>query len=288
MSDPDVSLLFEMEICNLNVGAEGARSLVLDDEDRFALIEECFRKHLKWLVLAWAIMRTHLHVVAEGPPAHVVRWLTEAMHAYVYRFNQRHDGDAILRGPVDLRVITNAYELGRGIEYVHDQPIKGARPIVPQSIEYEWSSLREYQGLSAAGIANIDRGRLLMSPHASRFLFAPWRPDLSDLIPRKVPTVTPETILTATAQALMLSRAKIVGGGKTPELAAARALYVRVARLEGYDQCQVGPAIDRSQPRISTLERAPTDDSIVRIVRTLFDDPRLRRRLQSPVALANE
>lgn len=272
----------EIEAAHLTVGARGRERLVIDDRDRFAIVERLRAAHGRAL-LGWCLMTTHLHVIVEGPGEHHARWLAERMRGYVRRFNARWNGTGdLLRGPVDVRSITTLDQLHRTIRYDHRNPCRTEPPMVENPVEYEWSGAREHAGLSLAGVASAERLGDLLGRRLDSVIG--WWPALSDAEPRRVPTASPTLLLGAAAQARGIPVDAVAGAGRTAEVLAARLLYVRLGCLEGYDQAQLAPTIERSPAQVCRLAAASADvpDLAVRIARTLLREPTLRRRIPRP------
>ncbi len=215
--------------------------------------------------LTW--LRAHSPVV-RGAAAECAAALEAALAAYLRRLNERlgEEGD-LLRGPVGAHPATGSFELGRMIDYVHENPRKTATPIVEVAVHYPWSSQRAYDGLSLAPFANVGRAEAILGPHAARARTAD-RPDLEDLAPSRVPEATPDTLLAAAADTFGLAPWRLAGRERGPRLNAARALFLRLAALEGYSLARLAPVLDRSVAATYRFAR-PIDDRAVRIARTL-------------------
>ncbi|HZV01485.1 MAG TPA: hypothetical protein VFF73_32530 [Planctomycetota bacterium] len=110
-------------LSHLNAGARGADRLVRDDRDRFRLLQ-CVTRALGKRVLAYCIMDTHLHVVAEGRTDELVAALRLALRGYARTFNARHASEGpLLRRPVQPIPVPRGVELARAIHYVHKNPL---------------------------------------------------------------------------------------------------------------------------------------------------------------------
>src|SRR4051812_3958936 len=106
------------DIFHLNAGAERPTRLVLDERDRFELLElivAAFGPRL----LAYCVMRTHVHVVAQGERDELVATLTRLLAVQARRFRARHRVIRRLRGAVEANQATDAESLGYVIAYVH-------------------------------------------------------------------------------------------------------------------------------------------------------------------------
>jgi hypothetical protein len=90
-------------------------------------------------------------------------------------------------------------------------------------------------------------------------------------------------ILAAVAQAAGFTAVELASAHRSPALAAARAAYVTLGRLESYRDTQLGVLIGRTRSRVTKLAREPFDVGVARIARTLVQEPALRARL-SPLS----
>lgn len=263
---------------HLNAGARERYRLFKDDVDRrvaIALIAGLLGQRRP---LAWALLDTHLHVLAaeiagEVPAADLV---ARAMMRYTRAFNERHGYEGtLLRGPVHATPKTSAFEVARTISYIHDNP--GLEPrYVPL-----FTSAREYAGLVVEPIGDPVAGRALAGPNTD------WIADtvaLADLAPACAPTYPPQEIVAAAAQAYRLTSADLAGRERDGRLSRARALAVSLAKLEGYSQKQIGPALGRSQAQISRLVEHVVPPAAIQAARTILRDPALRRAVAGAAA----
>jgi hypothetical protein len=262
-----------VRVHHLNAGALGTTRLVHDDRDRWELVSRLVAA-LGDGLLAYCLMDTHVHVVAEGPG------LEGVLRGYARYFNARHRRTGpLLRGPVVAIPAPGVGELGRMIRYVHENPLKTREPLVGREIEYEWSSARAFAGLSRATYPNVARVRGLVG---RRFGGEP-RVDLAGLEQARVPCAGPELILGAASQAFGVEPREVAGRRLAPALVAARAVYVFLGNLESYSDAQLAPYLGRARSRLTQLALGPIDLEGVRIARTLLRDPGLRSRLPTPV-----
>ncbi|HZV02805.1 MAG TPA: hypothetical protein VFF73_39220 [Planctomycetota bacterium] len=267
-------------LSHLIAGARGRARLVHDDRDRFELLRRTTTVHGTRL-LAYCVMDTHLHVVAEGPPDQVLAAHRVAMRNYVRFFNARHGAEGpLLRGPVQAIPTTPEIELARAIKYVHKNPLDTHPPMAETELAYEWSSMRAFAGLSRTDFANVTRARELMGRHTRWAL--PAACPLVDLDPVSVPTAPAELILAAAAQTFGVLVEDLASLSRARTLSAARAVFVAVGRLEGYQESQLAAVLGRTQQRVSQLVDVPSDTEGARVVRTLLRDPTLRARLKPP------
>ncbi len=273
-------MLTEPEFTDLTAGARGSARLVLDDFDCLDLLRR-LADALKSALVAYCIMDTHLHAVAEAPPEHAARWFDVAMAGYVRAHNARHGtaGDR-LRGPVRALPIPGPEELSRAITYQHRNPVNLASPLVAEAIEYEWSSQRAYAGLSCAPFANVEGARRVLGPRIRWPAGDPVR--LADLEPRLTPSASPELLLGAAAQTFGFLPEELRSGARGPLIAQARATYVHLGILEGYDHAQLAESIDRTRQRVTQFAAVPAlaVGRAIRIARTLVREPALRRRIR--------
>jgi hypothetical protein len=256
---------------HLTAGGRGFERLVLDDRDRWDLVERV-RGALGASLLAWCIMDTHLHVVAEGAAGLLTRRLDAALLAYARAFNRRHGRrGGLLRGPSAATPVPGPFELGRAIRYVHENPVSA--DLAADAIEWPWSSARAFAGLVRERLASVARARALVDPRAIGMLGRPVT--LAEAAPADAPSHMPFTLLLAAAQALALDPAAIVGARRDPAPTAGRALFVRLGLLEGYQHRQLAPILGVTRQRITQHAAKEVDPLDVRRARTLLRDPRL-------------
>lgn len=258
-------------------GAHESLRLVRDDADRSALVSRIVAGFGDAL-LAYCIMDTHIHLVVEAARDDARTRSRRLLRAHVRSFGVRHRSRLLLRGPVEVLPIASAFELGRTIRYVHENPTKTHEPIVTRPEAFEWSSARAFAGLVRAGHPNVPRCRELLAQHARWAL--PPRASLAIAERRSVPTASPRLIAAAAAQAFGLRVEDLVSASRAPEVEAARRAFMVLGRLESYFDRQLAPEIGRSRARANALAAGGADAHALRIARTLLDDPELRMRLQ--------
>lgn len=266
-----------LNVHHLSAGAARGTPLVIDDRDRFELVRaivEALGEHL----LAYCLMDTHVHVVAEGAGPTVCTVLAEALRVYARGFNSRRGYRGRLRGPVSAVQCPGPEELAAQIRYVHENPIKVERLGVKHEVAWQWSSARAYAGLSRAAYPNVERARALMERFARRAR-PPWCPALAGLEPMELPTVSGKTILVASAQTFDVSPEELVDGSRSTAVSAARRVFAALGRLEGYSDGQLALVMARTRGRITQLALGALDIAGVRIARTLFRYPELNARL---------
>jgi hypothetical protein len=255
-----------LEVQHLNAGAARRLRLVLEARDGFDLLGRLVAAHGARL-LAYCVMHTHLHLVVEGPLAEIVPLTNDALWGYTQSFNRRHGlSGPLLRGPVTAIAKHDAFELMRTIDYVHDNPTTCDPPIVERAVHFEWSSARAFAGLSLAAFPNVARARALLGRERVRI----WRPELADLDPVRVPSVQPHHILVAAAQTYGVDPSEMLSRSRAAAVMAARATFVRVGRLEAYDDGQLAPDLGRSRQRIWQIGALAVDERATRIARTLL------------------
>jgi hypothetical protein len=259
---------------HLTTGGRGFERLVLDDRDRWDLVERV-RGALGASLLAWCIMDTHLHVVAEGPAGLLAPRLDAALLAYARAFNRRHGRrGGLLRGPSAATAVPGPFELGRAIRYVHEIPVSA--DLAADAIEWPWSSARAFAGLLRERLASVERARALVDPRAIGMLGRPATlAEAAPAAPADAPSHTPFTLLLAAAQALALDPATIVAARRDPAPTSGRALFVRLGLLEGYQHRQLAPILGVTRQRITQHAAKLVDPLDVRRARTLLRDPRL-------------
>jgi len=269
----------EIRVHNLTAGARGHLALVADDGDRHELIAR-LSESLGGALLAYCLMETHVHVVAEGYADHVGERFQAALTRYIRAFNRfRGVSSGLLRGGIDDRLITDGFEVGRAIHYVHRNPVRVSVPLVEHAVEYRWSSQREFDGLSLAGIANVERALALLGPRAGSWLRGAARVDLADATPSLAPMATLGTLVAAAAQVHGVPWWSLAGKGHAPAVQAVRALLVRLGQLEGYSLSELASVTGRAKTTIFDWGAVECPARALRIARTLYRVPMLRRQL---------
>ena len=264
-----------MRAFHVIAGARGTQPLVRDDRDRFELVERTAPQFGSRL-LAYCVMDTHLHVVAEGDESTLVEALRVAIRSYARFVNSRHGlAGALLRGPVTAIQAPGAFELVRMIRYVHKNPVEAK--VVVDPVHFCWSSARAFAGLSRAPFPNVERALALSERER---LTRSW--SLAALDPAKVPCVSPELALEAAAQTFGVLSEDLRGDARGERLAAARAVFIALGRLESYRDTQLAPFIRRTSQRAGQLARG-ADTAALRVALTLARTRELRVMLRSCV-----
>jgi hypothetical protein len=257
-----------MRVSHLIAGARGSMPLVRDDRDRFDLLERA-AEQLGPRLLAYCVMDTHLHVVAEGDEATLTEAIRIAIRSYARVVNARHGlAGGLLRGPITAFHPPGAFELARMIRYVHKNPVEAK--MVSDPIHFLWSSARAFAGLSRLPFPNVARAlELTEKPR----LIRSW--ELVDLVPAKVPCISPELALEAAVQTFGVLSEDVRGEGRGARLADARAVFVAVGRLESYRDTQLAPFLGRTSQRAGQLAKN-VDAEGLRVALTLARARELR------------
>jgi hypothetical protein len=262
---------------HLIAGARSGAVLVRDDADRLALLE--LVRETVGQVLAYCVMDTQLHVVIEGDPATTRERAAPAFRSYTRSFNTRHGfKGTLLRGRPEPFGKVDSIALAKAIDYVHENPISTKPPIVPREVDFEWSSARAFTGLARDRFVDPDRARVLLGVHARRIALE--HPELAGLEQAVAPCATPARILSAAAATLRVLPADMASARRSPELAAARAIYVTLGRLESYCDGQLARPLGRSRTRTCELSADPDMDA-VQMARTLLRDPGFATRIRA-------
>lgn len=265
-----------LRVAHFTAGAVLSARLVENDRDRFELIAR-IHERVAGAILAYCLMDTHVHVVAEGETSRVAAALGLALRGYTRSVNRRRGvRGPLLRGPVAAVSAPSAFEVGRMIRYVHRNPTDTHPPIVETDVAYPWSSARAYAGLSRTGFPATARARTLLGSDARRFL--PKGFPLADLEPSSVPSARPETLLVAAAQTFGVLAEDVLRDARAVAVRRARSTFVALGRLESYRGPQLAGTLGLTRQRVSQLA-AEADLEAVRVARTLVRTPFLRARL---------
>jgi putative transposase len=128
-------------------GNAGMR-IVLDDDDRRTFLSGLARAAERhgWLIHAYCLMDTHIHVVVETPDATLSAGMRRWIGGYAYEFNRRHGlYGHVFAGPFSAKLIeTEAYAI-EACAYVVANPVSAG--LVREPADWPWSSYRATAGL---------------------------------------------------------------------------------------------------------------------------------------------
>lgn len=184
----------ESGIYHVVVRGNGRQSLFEDDADRLAflaMLDDATDKN-GVRVLAWCLMRNHVHLVLEEAGAETGEAgagaalaggaLAAAMKAletrYAQRYNKRHDhvGHVFQQRFHSSPIESEGYLL-EAVRYVHNNPAKAG---VCPAAEYPWSSYHEYVGRAEHAETGLVLGLLGSPEQFERFTddeqAGAWRP----------------------------------------------------------------------------------------------------------------
>lgn len=275
MSDPRGTLTL-MEVHHFTAGARMGLRLVYGDRDRYELLAR-LAASLGEALLAYCVMDTHLHVVAEMPAARARRRLEAALSRHTRAANARQGSvGRLLRGPVEAVRAPDEEGLVRMIRYVHENPVKTRQPLVRLAFAYRWSSLRAYVGLSLAGLANVERALALAGARAPHLVGA--APVHAGLERSPWPAAPPLLLLAAAAETYGLPPEDLRSAGRSAAIVRARSLFLRLGRLEGYSPTRIAALLGRSRAQAYRL-LTPVPERDQRIARTLLTVPEIRAEL---------
>jgi hypothetical protein len=249
----------------------GAR-LFIDDQDRRDFLAIA-KRHLGEATLTYCLMDSHAHLVLEGATEWILPLVGRLRAAYARRFRRRHGVALSWRGPTRVHELDDARsELASKMRYVHLNPVRAG--MVEIAIEWPWSGLREYAGLSLVGVANVERGRAVAGPAVPGALDEPPAPgERMDLA----------IAAAAAAQVYGLDPADLAGDPRPRGSAPARRAFIRAAIEAGHTHQAVADFLGISRERVTQVaaERVPAD--ALRALRILIQEPRLRRRLAAAI-----
>jgi hypothetical protein len=261
---------------HLNTGAAHGALLTIDDGDKRALVR-ALAAVFGPKPLAYCVMSTHVHAVAEAADETVARALfNEALRLYARVFNARHGFEGRLRGQVTAVQAPSPQGLAKQIRYAHDNPVKVNDDYreVDDPVSWPWSSAPAFAGLSRAPYANVARARELMGESSSRAVSG-WVPRLVDLEPSRVPAISIERILAATALVYGLTMREVSAKSRDARVLAAKQAFVALGRLEGWRDPKLGLVLGKSRSRLSQIGSAGADLEAVRMARTYCRSPEL-------------
>jgi putative transposase len=123
-------------------------SIVADDDDRQTLVVGLARasERYGWLVHAYCLMDTHIHVVVETPEPTLSTGMRHWIGGYAFEFNRRHGRYGhLFAGPFTAKLIdTDAYAI-QVCAYIVLNPVRAR--LVDHPADWRWSSYRASAGL---------------------------------------------------------------------------------------------------------------------------------------------
>ena len=131
-------------------GNAGVR-IVIDDDDRRAFLTGLARaaERYGWLVHAYCLMDTHVHLVVETPEPTLGSGMQRLTGGYAYEFNRRHARYGhLFAGRYSASLIdTDRHAIMAGA-YVVLNPVRAG--LVDDAVDWPWSSYRASAGLVTA------------------------------------------------------------------------------------------------------------------------------------------
>jgi putative transposase len=125
--------------------------IVADDDDRSTFVNGLSRAadRYGWLVHAYCLMDTHVHLVVETPEPTLSIGMRRWIGGYAYEFNRRHGRYGhLFAGPFHASLIdTEAYAI-QASAYIVLNPIRAG--VVNDPADWPWSSYRASAGLIRA------------------------------------------------------------------------------------------------------------------------------------------
>lgn len=143
-----------------HVGARGVRrtALFLDDQDRrvFLALIEALKARYGFAVLCLCLMTNHFHLLLQVAKVPLAKIMHGVMSAYARYFNRRY----CLEGHVfDDRYFRKLVRSDRYLEtvirYILSNPVEAG--IVDSSVDWPWSSAREFAKGKSDGLLDLDR-----------------------------------------------------------------------------------------------------------------------------------
>jgi putative transposase len=126
-------------------------AIYLDDVDRRIFTELLGRVALRerWVVIAWALMTNHYHLLVQAPCGGLSRGMQILNGGYACRFNQRHDRSAhVFRNRFAATAIRSEAHLLEACRYIVLNPVRAGLCRSPAT--WRWSSHRACAGLDVA------------------------------------------------------------------------------------------------------------------------------------------
>jgi REP element-mobilizing transposase RayT len=130
-------------------------TIFFDDEDnqRFLSTLNEYKETCGYRIFAYCLMGNHLHLVIKVEQETLEQILRRLCGSFVYWYNKKYDRIGnLFQDRFRSEPIENDRSLLAVIRYIHQNPIKAG--VAKDISEYNWSSYREYIGISH--LADID------------------------------------------------------------------------------------------------------------------------------------
>ncbi len=267
-----------MNVQHIEASVPPDTRLVRDDRDRLTLVRE-IHDAFGARLLAYCIMDTHYHLLAECPEPEARALVAQFTRRYTRAFNKRYElKRRLVEGPVDVRLKDTSLLVAKAIKYDHQNPVR-ARIVDTESL-FEWSSARAFARLARTPYPNVERARAIVRDHGWALPGLRVQESLDRVA---TPRVTPGQILAAMAQVFGCFVEELTSSDRASPLPEARRAFVTLGRLEAYSDRQLAPWLDRSRALVSRLAGEEADLEAVKAARTILLSDAHRSRLV-PVA----
>ncbi len=134
----------ESDIYHVFARGVGRQLIFEDDDDRSFFLGslEKAAKARDAVLLAWALMGNHFHLLVSAPLPRVSRFMASLSTAYAGYFNGRHDRSGhLFQGRFGTEGIGDDPQLLTAVRYIHQNPQKAG---LCENYEYPWTSYDEY------------------------------------------------------------------------------------------------------------------------------------------------
>lgn len=134
-----------------------ARQIIFEDDDdrvRFIHCVLAAKRRYDMKILAWCLMPNHVHLLVRLDYGNLSNAIQRIAMGYAQWFNWRHDRVGhVFQGRFKSKPIVDESNFIAVVRYIHENP-KKAR--LTRSMDYAWSSLREFRDVSKKPIADRD------------------------------------------------------------------------------------------------------------------------------------
>src|SRR5262245_26613145 len=126
-----------------------------DDYQKFLSLLRVQKSQLPFFLYAYCLMSNHVHLLIERQADAIGRIMHRLLTGYSQYYNRRYQKVGhLLQGRHKAILCQSETYLAELVRYIHLNPVRAKMVSRPE--DYEYSSHRQYLGLAAAGIVDVD------------------------------------------------------------------------------------------------------------------------------------